>query len=364
MAARRGGTDLSRLLGSETVHAKLNPVCFRSMTAGEASWAERYRQMRPLYERLRAEVVFNLETSLRARQIKTHSVTARVKDEASFLEKIERKSYKDPFLQAPDLVGARVVCLFLEDLPKVQTMIGDLFEIEDQENKITDGPVEEFGYMSVHYVCRLHSGHAGPRYDDLKGLSIEIQCRTLLMDAWANVSHYLGYKGEASIPEHLQKDFHALSGLFYVADRHFQLFFEESTKSDQAASIQLSASTIDSRAQLALDRSTVTALLRAIYPQRKKSPPSDVSAFVEEISRAGYTDLATLEHTLRENEQIMLDREAVSPPVKDFDGDGSPISTEFTDVGAARTTLSLIDLNYRIGGISSIRPPSKKDQKS
>ena len=57
----------------------------------------------------------------------------------------------------------------------------------------------------------------------LHGIKFEIQCRTILQNAWASVSHRLAYKGEASIPEALRKDFHALAGLFYVADKHFEL---------------------------------------------------------------------------------------------------------------------------------------------
>ncbi len=56
--------------------------------------------------------------------------------------------------------------------------------------------------------------YKGPRYDTIVGMPFEIQVRTILMDAWANVSHYLAYKSDIDVPINLQRDFYALGGLF------------------------------------------------------------------------------------------------------------------------------------------------------
>ena len=193
----------------------------------------------PLYERLKEEVLFMLERELSSREIKTHTLSGRVKNSQSLLEKVERKRYDRPLEQAEDLVGCRVVCLFLSDLPRLREVVVDLFNVVDESDKIADGAVEAFGYMSVHFICTLKAEYSGPRYEGLGDFKFEIQCRTILMDAWANVSHYLSYKAEASIPEDLRKDFHALSGLFYVADRHFELFYGESIASRREADVAI-----------------------------------------------------------------------------------------------------------------------------
>jgi ppGpp synthetase/RelA/SpoT-type nucleotidyltranferase len=73
----------------------------------------------------------------------------------------------------------------------------------------------------------LPDNYTGPRYEDLKGLKAEIQIRTIAMDAWSNVSHYLEYKTPEAAPSSLRKDFYALSALFYLADTHFELFFQD-----------------------------------------------------------------------------------------------------------------------------------------
>ena len=98
--------------------------------------------------------------------------------------------------------------LFLSDLPRLDKLIRDCFNVVSYENKVTDSDPSSFGYMSVHYVTTPDDSHSGPRYDELKGIPIEIQIRTVVMDAWANVSHHLDYKGESSIPKDLRKDFY------------------------------------------------------------------------------------------------------------------------------------------------------------
>ena len=131
---------------------------------------------------------------------------------ASLEEKAQRKGYGEP-LQLSDIVGARVVVLFLSDLPRTDALIRDTFHVVTSEDKIegAEDP-STFGYMSHHYDAVLNPAHTGPRYEDLHDLQFEVQARTLLMDAWANVSHYLAYKSNAGIPPELRRDFYALSG--------------------------------------------------------------------------------------------------------------------------------------------------------
>jgi hypothetical protein len=142
--------------------------------------------------------------------------------------------------------------------------------------------------MSHHFICELGASLAGPRYDDIKNIAFEVQVRTILMDAWANISHYLAYKGEASVPDDLQRDFHALSGLFYVADRHFELFYHESQESKSRAKLAITEpGSQDTR----LDRDTTLALFQELYPDRKHARPEYVSEFVEEILPFDYRRL-------------------------------------------------------------------------
>ena len=86
-------------------------------------------------------------------------------------------------------------------------MVESLFDVLAAEDKVEGvGDPSTFGYMSQHFEATNPDEHTGPRYDRLRGIRFEVQVRTLLMDAWANVSHYLAYKGDASIPPELRTE--------------------------------------------------------------------------------------------------------------------------------------------------------------
>ena len=108
-------------------------------------------------------------------------VHGRVKELKSLADKARKKGYVDPLYEADDIVGVRVVVLFLADLPRVDEIISQSFEVLNAENKVTEGDPASFGYMSVHYLATLKDHHSGPRYDDLKDIPFEIQTRTIVM---------------------------------------------------------------------------------------------------------------------------------------------------------------------------------------
>jgi len=187
--------------------------------------------------------------------IKTHTISYRIKEPDSIISKIRRKNIENPFEQIHDIVGFRVVCLFLTDLDEIKNIIYENFDVFEEDDKINDTELNIFGYMSLHLKCRLKPSDDKYYCKEIKeslyeiqvdksveekiiNVPFEIQVRTIAQDAWASISHYLDYKKNSVIPEQLKRDFHALSGLFYVADTHFSIlrkeqshiFFEKKTK--------------------------------------------------------------------------------------------------------------------------------------
>jgi putative GTP pyrophosphokinase len=290
-----------------------------------------YDRDRGRWEQLQQEAVFSLQTAVSAVDLKTHSISARVKTRESFLEKVERKGYSDPFEENEDFVGVRVVTLFLSDLPKLDEIVSATFTVLSRDDRIAGESAELFGYMSVHYICRVRPDHTGPRYDGIKDLKFEIQVRTILMDAWANVSHYLAYKGDASIPAELKRDFLALSGLFYVADQHFELFFRQALVSQESALDAIEHDTADS---LDLNLETTLVFLRKFYPDRNPGQRTSVSDFVEEAAQIGISTVGELEKSLARVRDATLAYEEEHPPA----GSGSG---RYLGVGMARNGLAL-----------------------
>jgi putative GTP pyrophosphokinase len=291
-----------------------------------------YGRLLPRLGQLETEAVFIVQRALAAAGIKTHSVPHRVKDIESAKAKLLRLGSTDFALtDLTDLVGLRVVVLFLSDLPRAADLIRKLFDVKQEDDKVSALDSEDaFGYMSHHFIVRLEDSLRGPRYDDIKNMEFEIQLRTILMDAWANVSHYLDYKGDSSIPEPLRRDFYALSGLFYVADKHFELFFDQSKRSQEEA-VFLVANEV--AAAIPLDLDTLQALLAQRYPDREGSPRRSLSPMVEELTHYGFRTIADVEQLLDRHNDWFVQFERKSPP------ETAVVPGRFAQVGVVRLSL-------------------------
>jgi len=182
----------------------------------------RFLELRPKYEELCRETEYILSKRTKQAFIEISTVTSRAKTLNSFLEKLERKSYKNPFSEITDFAGVRVVCLYIHDLPLIEKIIIDEFKLIEKVDKLTEKEPDQFGYGAIHYIIQLGKKSSGARYDDLKELQCEIQVRTVLQDAWAIVDHHLVYKNESEVPKVLHRKLNSLAGLFETADDQFQ----------------------------------------------------------------------------------------------------------------------------------------------
>ncbi|MEN6440947.1 MAG: hypothetical protein ABFD97_20445 [Syntrophobacter sp.] len=128
----------------------------------------------------------------------------RLKQESSALGKIIRKEYDDPVRQMTDLVGARFVVLLRTDIDIVDKVIegSTLWSASrdrDYEAEIAKAP-SHFDYQSVHYVVRAKGNI------DCDGIIVpdstpcEIQIRTLLQHAYAEMVHDNIYKPTGEVP--------------------------------------------------------------------------------------------------------------------------------------------------------------------
>ncbi|MGW5752008.1 GTP pyrophosphokinase [Nocardia rhamnosiphila] len=320
-------------------------------------WGAAYDSHRQQYQNLRREVQFALRHALTESGVTVHDVVARVKTRNSFIEKIQRKGYKDPFDEMCDIVGARVVCLFLDDLPVVDSVISNCFEVKAKEDKLASAPPDAFRYRSVHYECSIRSDYIGPHYANIKDLVFEIQVRTILQDAWAVVEHTLAYKG-SSIPNNLRRDFGALMGLFHIADKAFQQLRDDSKASEIEAQevIEPVASKVNNEdpdmdiskelVELKLDRGTTKAMLYSLCPNREKARDLDYSDIVGELARENITDTRQLLHLYLEFSDLAEFSEANNPPVRE-NPDGTFEETLFTDVGLFREMLRQKNPNFQ-----------------
>jgi putative GTP pyrophosphokinase len=126
-------------------------------------------------------------------------------------------------IDIPDLFGVRVVCPFLGDLSRVESVLSRAYEVLELERKGAEFSAREFGYESTHLLVRIPEATLGGESELDASPVCEIQLRTILQDAWAEVEHELVYKAEnAPFEEHLKRKLAALNANLTLADIIFQ----------------------------------------------------------------------------------------------------------------------------------------------
>lgn len=200
------------------------------------------------YEKLAEYIVHLIRDDPSSPKESLHTITYRIKDEARLIEKIDEENKQLGVEAAPitqknfqervgDLLGIRLICLRLSDIKRVEAYLGLLAEEKilrfirkpDQKKSfvLPVDPGEEIpegldlrysGYSSIHYQVEL--GENSDATNELKGLQIEFQLRTILEEAWGEIDHKYRYvlsRSGDTLPEYIHTGFYNLSAYLQAA---------------------------------------------------------------------------------------------------------------------------------------------------
>ena len=192
-----------------------------------------YKSLLPVYSQMADVIPEKLKEIFAESGIIVAAVEHRVKTEESLAGKLKLKGgkYKDIF-DITDLVGIRVITFYVDDVDKVASIVERLFDV-DWENSIDKRKAHEidsFGYLSLHYICSIpESSYKSPEHPEINKIRFEVQMRTVLQHAWANMNHDTGYKSGVDIPRVYMRDMSRLAGMLELIDDEFSRIRREIT---------------------------------------------------------------------------------------------------------------------------------------
>lgn len=296
--------------------------------------SEQFSKVKNKYDTLGSNLAQALELFLNENDLKVLSVSNRTKDKDSFVEKIERKNYENPFDEIEDICGIRIICYYQSDVNKIADIISKEFEVLENQDKEQLLEADQFGYRSTHFIVKIRKEWLkAPNYRGLENLKAEIQIRTVLMHAWAEIEHKLAYKKKSHIPNQFKNKFSQLSAILKNADEQFEDLKNKITDYKEDIT-EIAKNEPDEISEVELNLDSLQAFLDATFPDRRKLI-NETLDLLDEFLRfnIGLTELKNSYEKVKEYLPLIEEESG---------GRGT-----WYQVGIARTIMDLTNNKYR-----------------
>lgn len=296
-----------------------------------------YEKKVRVYEAFAAECGGLIDQILSKSGIRVHSVSFRNKDPDVLREKLSRPDKQYDYLsEITDLAGVRIITHMADEVDAIANVIESEFEIIPEHSvdrrQVLDP--DRFGYLSVHYVCRMPGRRTSlPEYSDYQDLLCEIQVRSILQHSWAEIEHDLGYKSPEAIPRSLRRRFSRLAALLETADDEFIRIRNElaTYAADVRVDIVREPSTVllDALSLSAFfDDPVVERLDRSIaewagVDRLGEDSPIWIGKYAESLRRLGIDSIDALRRALESREQVIFEQYKRRVPNSSHDDTGT-----------------------------------------
>lgn len=204
----------------------------------ESEFKELWDSEKPIYRAWGKHVVESISQELIRQGIELDiflkiPAKYRLKDDNSLIDKAfyrPGKSYDDPYNQIEDKVGVRFVVLLLEDIQKICDVVESsgiwVYDPCKHFDKDKERDPLLFTYQSVHYILRPKGKLEVDGVFVDNSIPCELQIRTLLQHAHAELTHDAVYKAKKTVQPAVHRTVAKSMALIETTDG----FFSEVTK--------------------------------------------------------------------------------------------------------------------------------------
>ena len=240
---------------------------------------QEYSDALPRFRDVESQVKDSLKKTLSDAGLLVAAIESRIKAYDSLAGKLELKGHKyNTLADITDILGLRVITFYIDDVDKVASAVERLFNI-DWDNSVDKRKIHEtdsFGYLSLHYICSI------PDFP----YRFEIQMRTLLQHAWANMDHDTGYKSGVEIPRRYMRNMSRLAGMLELVDDEFSKIRIELTDYRRRVQALVRSGNLD---EVPIDGDTFRSYLElGPFDQLNKRIASMNQAEIQEVSLMPY----------------------------------------------------------------------------
>jgi len=199
----------------------------------ESEFKEKWESDKPVYRAWGEYVVNTITQDLEGRGknlnefLKTPA-KYRLKDDGSLVDKAfyrPNKKYSDPYNQIEDKVGARFIVLLLDDIKEICDVIEKSPAWSFDACKHFDEDKEKdpllFTYQSVHYILKPKKEIVVQDITIPESISCEVQIRTLLQHAHAELTHDAIYKAKRTVQPKVHRTVAKSMALIETTDDFF-----------------------------------------------------------------------------------------------------------------------------------------------
>lgn len=200
----------------------------------EIQFSKRWEQEKPMYRAWGDFVLLQILNELKNDKVQVKSFfkntpTVRVKDDKSLIDKAfyRKKTYTDPFNEIEDKVGLRFVVLLIKEIDTITKIIehSNIWNFEKSRDFEAERNISPllFTYQSVHYIVKPKSdiNYSSFGITIKADISCEIQIRTILQHAYAELTHDSVYKAKTVVEPDIHRTIAKSMALIETTDDFF-----------------------------------------------------------------------------------------------------------------------------------------------